>query len=88
MVVPFEGKAKITGARPIGSDPIEVAKGREEVFGVRAAHSFDAEIVDDQREQDGASVVAPQVVGVATGIVAALSEMADKAFIGNQAGLW
>ena len=79
MVVPFERKAKITGAGPIGSDPIEVAKGREEVFGVSADHSFDAEIVDDQREQDGASTVAPHAVGVATGIVAVLSKMADKA---------
>ena len=88
MVVPIEGKAKIAGAGPIGSDSIEVAKGREEVFGVSAAHSFDAEIVDDQREQDGASAVAPKAVGVATGIVAVLSKMADKAFIGDQAGLW
>ena len=83
MVVPFKGKANITGAGPIGSDPIEVAKGRKEVFSVSAAHSFDAKIVDDQREQDGASAVAPQAVGVATRIVAVLSEMADKAFIGN-----
>ena len=88
MVVPFEGKAKITGAGPIGSDPIEVTKGREEVFGVSAAHSFDAEIVDDQREQDGASAVAPQAVGVATEILAVLSAMADKAFICDQSGLW
>ena len=47
MVVPIKGKAKISGTGPIGSDPIEVPKGREEVFGVSAAHSFDAEIVDD-----------------------------------------
>ena len=53
-----------------------------------AAHSFYAKIVDDQREQDGASAVAPQAVGVATGIVAVLNNMADKAFIGDQAGLW
>ena len=70
MVVPFEGKAKIPGAGTIGSDPIDVAKGRNK-------------IVDDQREQDGASAVAPQAVGVATRIVALLSEMDDKAFIGD-----
>ena len=88
MVVPIEGKAKIAGAGPIVSDPIEVAKGREEVFGVSAAHSFYAEIVDNQREQDGASAVAPKAVGVATGIVAGLGEMEDKAFICDQSGLW
>ena len=86
-VIPFQVQAEVGGAGPVGSDGVEGSEGGEEVLGMRSSDGFDAEVVDDEGEENGASVVPPESRGVAGGGVAVLGEVDGEAFIGQLAGL-
>ena len=59
----------------------------DEMFGVFAAHVFDAEVINNQRESDGASAVAEETGCAGCGKVAVGGEMFGEAVVGENAGL-
>ena len=86
-VVPVEGNAKVAGAGPFSGDRVKFLETVDEMFGMFAAHVFYAEVVNNQRESNGASAVAEETGCAGCGKVAVGGKMFGEAVVGENAGL-
>lgn len=73
----------------VSSNCIERFDSGDMVFGMFAANILDAEVINDESEADGASLVGEETRGVWCRMVPEGSKVLDKTFVGGKdAGLW